>query len=220
MRGSSTSRSARPSTRRPQGNIGPVTEALIDALGAPFAFACPAFPENGRTVFRGHLFVGDQLLSDTGMRHHPLTPMADANLVRVLQAQAQRRVGLLRHDTIARGAAAVRARIEVLIAEGRELAIADAVADDDLRTLARAAVDQLITAGSGVALGLPAVYAERGWLVPDADAAQLDAVGGHAPCCPARVRPRRMRRSRSGSTTAARRCASTRRRSPPACRSR
>lgn len=165
----------------PAGNIGPVTEALMDALGAPFAFACPAFPENGRTVFRGHLFVGDQLLSDTGMRHHPLTPMTDANLVRVLQAQTKRRVGLLRHDTVGRGAAAIRARVEVLIAEGKELAIADAVADDDLRALARATIDHpLITAGSGVALGLPEVYAERGWLVPDADAAQLDAVGGHA----------------------------------------
>lgn len=165
----------------PAGNIGPVTEALMDALGAPFAFACPAFPENGRTVFRGHLFVGDTLLSDTGMRQHPLTPMTDANLVRVLQAQTKRRVGLLRHDAVGRGATAIRARIEVLIAEGKELAIADAVADDDLRALAQAAVDHpLITAGSGVALGLPAVYAERGWLVPDADAAQLDAVGGHA----------------------------------------
>ena len=165
----------------PNGNIGPVTEALMDALGAPFAFACPAFPENGRTVFRGHLFVGDALLSDTGMRHHPLTPMTDSNLVRVLQAQTKRRVGLLRHDTVARGAAAIRARIDALLAEGKALAIADAVADDDLRALASAAVDHpLITAGSGVALGLPEAYAARGWLVPDANAARLDAVGGHA----------------------------------------
>jgi uncharacterized protein YgbK (DUF1537 family) len=165
----------------PNGNIGPVTEALMDALGAPFAFACPAFPENGRTVFRGHLFVGEALLSDTGMRHHPLTPMTDSNLVRVLQAQTRRRVGLLRHDTVARGAAAIRARIETLLAEGKALAIADAVADDDLRALASAAVDlPLITAGSGVALGLPEAYAARGWLVPDANAARLDAVGGHA----------------------------------------
>ncbi|MBC7733018.1 MAG: four-carbon acid sugar kinase family protein, partial [Bacteriovorax sp.] len=67
----------------PAGNIGPVTEALMEALGTDFTVACPAFPENGRTVFRGHLFVGDELLSDSGMRHHPLTPMLDANLVRV-----------------------------------------------------------------------------------------------------------------------------------------
>ena len=90
----------------PAGNIGPVADALMDALDAPFAFACPAFPENGRSVYRGHLFVGDQLLSDTGMREHPLTPMTDSNLVRVLQAQTRRRVGLLRHDSVGRGAAA------------------------------------------------------------------------------------------------------------------
>ncbi len=165
----------------PAGNIGPVAEALMDALDAPFAFACPAFPENGRTVYRGHLFVGDVLLSDSGMRHHPLTPMTDANLVRVLQAQVQRRVGLLRHDTVARGPAAIGARIEALRAEGKPLAIADAITDDDLRALARAAAElPLIVAGSGVALGLPEVYAAQGWLAPDADAARLDVVGGHA----------------------------------------
>jgi uncharacterized protein YgbK (DUF1537 family) len=165
----------------PAGNIGPVTEALMDALDAPFAIACPAFPENGRTVFRGHLFVGDALLSDTGMRDHPLTPMTDSNLVRVLQAQTQRKVGLLRHDTVAQGPAAVRARIEALVQEGARLAIADAVDNDALRTLARACIDlPLITAGSGLALGLPEVYAARGWVVPDANAAALDAVGGHA----------------------------------------
>ena len=84
----------------PQGNIGPVTDALMAALGTDFTIACPAFPENGRTVFRGHLFVGDQLLSDSGMRHHPLTPMTDANLVRVLQAQTRQPVGLLRYDCL------------------------------------------------------------------------------------------------------------------------
>lgn len=165
----------------PAGNIGPVTDALMDALDAPFAIVCPAFPENGRTVFRGHLFVGDALLSDTGMREHPLTPMTDSNLVRVLQAQTRRRVGLLRHDTIARGPAAIRVRIEALAAEGVQLAIADAIGNDDLRALAQASVDlPLITAGSGLALGLPEVYAARGWVVPDANAAELDAVEGHA----------------------------------------
>ncbi len=161
------------------GNIGPVTEALMQALGADFTIACPAFPENGRTIFRGHLFVGDELLSDSGMRHHPLTPMTDANLVRVLQAQCERRVGLLRYDLIAQGAAAVRERIAALRADGITLAVADAVDNDDLRVLADACADlPLLTAGSGLALGLPAVYAERGWLVPDADAAALDAAAG------------------------------------------
>src|SRR5207344_430422 len=88
----------------PAGNIGPVTDALIDALGTDFTIACPAFPENGRTIFRGHLFVGDELLSDSGMRNHPLTPMRDANLVRVLQQQTARKVGLVAYDVVARGA--------------------------------------------------------------------------------------------------------------------
>lgn len=165
----------------PRGNIGPVAEALMEALDAPFAIVCPAFPENGRTVFRGHLFVGDALLSDTGMRDHPLTPMTDANLVRVMQAQSRAKVGLLRHDLVARGAAAVRARIEALVGEGVRFGIGDAIDDDALRTLARASAGlPLIVAGSGVALGLPQVYAEQAWVVPDAGAARLDAVGGHA----------------------------------------
>ena len=165
----------------PAGNIGPVTDALMDALGATFTIACPAFPENGRTIFRGHLFVGDELLSDSGMRNHPLTPMTDANLVRVLQAQSVRRVGLIRCDTITQGAAAVSERIAALQREGSAIAIADATSNDDLRTLAVACADlPLLTAGSGLALGLPAIYAERGWLVPDAHAAALDATTGRA----------------------------------------
>ena len=163
----------------PAGNIGPVTDALMDALGTDFTIACPAFPENGRTIFRGHLFVGDELLSDSGMRRHPLTPMTDANLVRVLQAQTARRVGLLRYDTVAQGVDAARARIENLRSDGVAIAIADATNNDALRTLAAACADlPLLTAGSGLALGLPAVYAERGWLVPDAGAAVLDPVQG------------------------------------------
>ena len=165
----------------PRGNIGPVAEALMAALGAEFAIACPAFPENGRSVYRGHLFVGDALLSDTGMREHPLTPMTDANLVRWLQAQTPLRIGLLRHDAVAAGAGAVRARIAALRVEGVRIAVADAICNDDLRTLAAATADlPLLVAGSGLALGLPAAYAARGWIQPDARAAALSAVGGHA----------------------------------------
>jgi uncharacterized protein YgbK (DUF1537 family) len=94
----------------PAGNIGPVAEALLQALGAPVAIACPAFPENGRTVFRGHLFVGDQLLSDSGMRDHPLTPMTDSNLVRVLQAQSTGRWACCATTCWPKGADAARAR--------------------------------------------------------------------------------------------------------------
>jgi len=165
----------------PAGNIGPVAEALADALEAGLALVCPAFPENGRTVFRGHLFVGDVLLSDSGMRDHPLTPMTDANLVRVLQAQCTREVGLLRHDVVARGVAAVRERLDALRRDGAGFAIADAIDDDALRVLAEACADMpLLVAGSGVALGLPAAYARRGELLPDAQAARLDAPAGPA----------------------------------------
>jgi uncharacterized protein YgbK (DUF1537 family) len=165
----------------PQGNIGPVTEALLAALHSDFTIACPAFPENGRTIYRGHLFVGDVLLSDSGMRHHPLTPMRDANLVRVLQAQMAGRVGLLAHDTVVQGAAALRERIAMQRAQGVRVAIADAIRNDDLRVLARACADlPLLTAGSGLALGLPDAYRERGWLRADREAARLDRMTGLA----------------------------------------
>ncbi len=163
------------------GNIGPVADALLDALSGDFAIVCPAFPENGRTIFRGHLFVGDALLSDSGMRSHPLTPMTDANLVRVLQSQTTSRVGLLRYDVVAQGVDATRRQITSLRAEGVRFAIADAIDNDDLRTLAQACADlPLITAGSGVALGLPDVYASQAWLTLDAHAATLPEVGGFA----------------------------------------
>jgi uncharacterized protein YgbK (DUF1537 family) len=164
-----------------EGNIGPVAEALLQALDSDFTIACPAFPENGRTIFRGHLFVGDQLLSDSGMRHHPLTPMTDANLVNVLQAQVQDRVGLVRYDTVAQGAAAVGARFAQLRGEGVKFAVVDAINNDDLRAIASACAElPLLTAGSGVALGLPELYAAQGWVTPDASAAELPSVGGRA----------------------------------------
>ena len=144
----------------PQGNIGPVAEALLAELDADFALVTPAFPEAGRTVFKGHLFVGDQLLSDSPMRQHPLTPMTDANLVRLLQVQCRRsRVGLVEHRTVARGAGAVRECIDALRAEGCRLAIADAVDDADLHVLAQAAQPlKLVVAGSGLAIGMPALH--------------------------------------------------------------
>ena len=165
----------------PQGNIGPVAEALLRALGSDFSIACPASPENGRTIFRGHLFVDDQLLCDSGMRDHPLTPMRDASLVRLLQAQMHGRVGLIRYDTVAQGIPAVQARIAALRQEGVSIAIADAIDNEALRVLGAACAElPLLTAGSGLALGLPDVYARRGWMTPDAHAARLDAVGGAA----------------------------------------
>jgi uncharacterized protein YgbK (DUF1537 family) len=159
----------------PQGNIGPVAEALMDALGCDFTIATPAFPDNQRTFFKGHLFVGDVLLSDSGMRNHPLTPMADANLVRVLQAQARRKVGLIDHAAVAAGEAAIRARIAALKAEGAGMAIVDAVCNDDLLRLGPALADMpLVTAGSGVAIGLPANFG----IQPTAQAAALPPATG------------------------------------------
>ncbi|NIF52284.1 3-oxo-tetronate kinase [Burkholderia sp. Ax-1724] len=167
------------------GNIGPVAEALLDALSvhgeAPFAIACPAFPENGRTIYRGHLFVGDVLLNESGMENHPLTPMTDANLVRVLQAQAKHKVGLVRYDAVAKGADAVRAAIAALKRDGVRMAIADAVSDADLHTLGEACADlPLITGGSGVALGLPANFRRAGLLEAAGDAAALPLIEGAA----------------------------------------
>ncbi|AQT10225.1 HopAN1 protein [Pseudomonas protegens] len=160
------------------GNIGQVSEALLEALGCDFTLACPAFPENGRTIFRGHLFVQDQLLSESGMQHHPLTPMTDANLVRVLQSQTRLPVGLLRYDSIAQGVEAVRSRIAELRGQGVALAIADALSDADLYTLGAACADlPLLTGGSGLALGLPENFRRAGKL-RDLDAASLPKVAG------------------------------------------
>jgi len=167
------------------GNLGPVTDALLDALSAEFAgrasftIACPAFPENGRTIFRGHLFVGDTLLNESGMENHPLTPMRDANLVRVLQRQTGSKVGLVRYDALAQGAPRVRAAFDALRADGVRIAIADAVSDADLHTLGAACTDlALLTGGSGIALGLPANFRRAGLLGEQADAAQLPRVDG------------------------------------------
>ena len=140
----------------PQGNIGPVTEALMQALNTRFTIATPAFPDNKRTVFKGHLFVGEVLLSESGMQNHPLTPMTDSNLVRVLQAQSRGKVGLIDHLVVARGELAIRERIGVLQAQGFSVAIVDALTNEDLMRLGPALKGMaLVTAGSGVAIGLP-----------------------------------------------------------------
>ncbi|MEU6764108.1 3-oxo-tetronate kinase [Streptomyces sp. NPDC046853] len=158
------------------GNIGPVTEALMDALGTDFTVATPAFPDNGRTVFKGHLFVGDVLLSESGMRHHPLTPMTDSNLVSVLGAQTKRPVGLIDHSVVAAGADEIARRVETLRAQGVGAAIVDAVSNDDLVRLGAAVKGlPLVTAGSGLAIGLPANWGFE----PSPAAAELPAPGGH-----------------------------------------
>lgn len=151
----------------PAGNIGPVAAALLDLLGEPFTVACPAFPANGRSVYRGHLFVGDLLLSESPMKDHPLTPMRDANLVRVLQAQTPLSVGLIAYDVVHRGADAIEGAFEAATAGGTRIAIVDAIDDADMRAIGHAARRlKLVTGGSGIALGLPDNF-RTGGLLPE-----------------------------------------------------
>lgn len=163
------------------GNIGPVGDALLDALKAKQAIYCPAFPENNRTIFFGHLFVGDVLLSDSHMRHHPLTPMTDASLVRVLARQTKHKVGLTPLKQVQAGSAILRAALDKLAADGVRHVVVDAVADTDLGIIGEAIGDDvLVTGGSGVALGLPAAYRRRGLLTHKAGADALPKVTGAA----------------------------------------
>jgi uncharacterized protein YgbK (DUF1537 family) len=163
-----------------EGNIGPVAEALMDALGTDFTIYCPAFPENGRTIFKGYLFVGDGLLSESGMRDHPLTPMRDPSLVRVLAAQTTRPVGLVPLAAVSAGPDAIRDAFGRLTTAGTAHAVVDAVSDADLYRLGAAVADlPLITGGSGLALGLPENFRRRGLLAErGADAAVSAALGG------------------------------------------
>jgi uncharacterized protein YgbK (DUF1537 family) len=164
-----------------QGNIGPVADALLHALGAGFAVACPAFPANARSVYQGHLFVGNVLLNESGMENHPLTPMTDANLVRVLSRQTDGLVGLAPYEAVARGVPALRAVLTALAEQGRRYAIVDAVSDEHLKTIGAAVAGHvLVTGGSGVAMGLPANFRTAGLLPERADPGALPPVQGAA----------------------------------------
>jgi uncharacterized protein YgbK (DUF1537 family) len=162
----------------PAGNIGPVIEALMDELDCTFSIATPAFPETGRTVVHGHLFLNDTLLSETGMRHHPLTPMTDANLVRVLQAQLNpgkgRRVGLIDYRTVSQSGQAIQQRMNELESKGFAIAIVDALSDEDLGRLGEALRGAaFLTAGSGLGNSLP-----RNWGFTPANRVDLPPARG------------------------------------------
>lgn len=164
-----------------QGNIGPVADALLKRLGSGFALACPAFPTNGRTIYLGHLFVGNALLSESGMENHPLTPMTDANLVRVMGRQTDGAVGLVPFNTVEQGAAATRQAMMRLAEQGRRYAIVDAVTDQHLLAIGEAAAQHaLITGGSGVAMGLPENFRRAGLLPARGNAASLPPMQGMA----------------------------------------
>ena len=147
------------------GNIGPVADALCDALGADLTVFNPAFPTNKRTVYKGYLFVGDELLSESGMRHHPLTPMTDPSLVRVLQRQTRHKVGLVQYATVVKGAQAVREAFAALRRDGVRHVVLDSITDEHLLTLGEACGElKLVTGGSGMAMGLPANFVRQGLL--------------------------------------------------------
>lgn len=153
----------------PDGNIGPVAEALMDALDTDQTIYCPAFPENGRAIFMGNLFVGEQPLHESPMKDHPLTPMRDSNLMRLLEPQVTRPVGLANRLVVDHGVQALRDRMQALRSEGVAHVIVDAVSDADLPTIAEACRDMpLMTGGSAVAMPLPQLYLRDGTLPADA----------------------------------------------------
>jgi len=164
-----------------RGNIGPVADALMEALHTDFTVACPAFPANRRTVYRGYLFVGDVLLHESGMQNHPLTPMTDSNLVRVLQAQSRGKVGLIGHESVAEGAAEIQRAYAKARTQGAGIAIVDAISDSDLIEIGAACRDMpLVTGGSGLGMGLAASFGAQGLLPENAEAGKLPHVDGLA----------------------------------------
>nr|WP_325264414.1 3-oxo-tetronate kinase [uncultured Rhizobium sp.] len=165
----------------PKGNIGPVTDALARELGTDLTIVCPAFPANRRTIYKGHLFVADQLLSDSPMRHHPLTPMTDSSLVRLMAAQSKLQVGLVSHENVAKGAESVRAAFEEARRRGDGVVVVDAITDQDLRVIGEAVAEfPLITGGSGIAIGLPENFRRAGLLQRDITAGQFEPPDGRA----------------------------------------
>ncbi|WP_372426696.1 3-oxo-tetronate kinase [Salinarimonas chemoclinalis] len=162
------------------GNIGPVTDALRGDAGAAIVPVCPAFPGTGRTVFQGHLFVGDRLLSESPLKDHPLNPMRDADLLRVLARQSADPVGLVAHADVRAGTDAIARRLEALAGAGRRAAIVDAVCDADLIPLGEAALAHPVSTGaSGLGHGLARALIASGRVRASASAA-LPEVGGPA----------------------------------------
>ena len=147
----------------PEGNIGPVAEALAAALNTKGVICCPAFPRAERRVFLGHLFVGDRLLSESGMENHPLNPMTDSDIRRWLARQSVSSVGHLSYELVQQGAEALKTALAL---SPHTLMIADALSDADLLVLGKAAAGMpLVTGGSGIALGLPQNFRDANLLI-------------------------------------------------------
>jgi uncharacterized protein YgbK (DUF1537 family) len=166
------------------GNIGPVMDALRTDCGETIVLVTPAFPETGRTVYQGNLFVGAVPLNESPLKDHPLNPMHDSNLVRVLARQSTTRIGLVDLAAIARGSAAVRARLAELSGKGFGAAIADAVFERDLETIGEVALDHRLSVGaSGFGLGLARALVASGRIKPGgSNAISAAPVGGPAAC--------------------------------------
>lgn len=163
------------------GNIGPVSEALMDALGVEQTVFCPAFPRAGRTVYHGHLFVGDSLLNESGMQSHPINPMTDANLTRFLAKQTSRGIGLVSYDDIRPGVSSVEERLSRLRRDGVSMVVTDTCSDENLATLASACASMpLVTGGSGLAHFLPDAYRKCGLLRSGTFAPEIPSVKGRS----------------------------------------
>lgn len=164
-----------------EGNIGPVANALAKRLGAELAIVCPAFPANGRSIYQGYLFVGAVPLHESSMKDHPLTPMRDSNLMRLMAAQAKTEVGLVDYATVLAGPAAVRARLAKIETSGVRYAVTDALTNEDLMTLGHAVSEHvLLTGGSGIAMGLPQNFRRAGLLPERPGPQELQAPAGRA----------------------------------------
>ncbi|HJQ24323.1 MAG TPA: 3-oxo-tetronate kinase [Blastocatellia bacterium] len=155
-----------------EGNIGPSIDAALDELNEPFTIALPALPVNGRATYMGYHFVHRQLLSDSPLSHHPLTPMTNANLVDLLGRQTRRPVGLVPYAVVEAGAEQIKDEFDRLRREGIAIAIVDCLNEQHLEAVCQAAADlRLITGSSAFGMRLPAIWRERGWLPTETEAA-------------------------------------------------
>src|SRR5215207_9942500 len=191
----------------PEGNIGPVGEALARALGVGGVAACPAFPTAGRTVYQGHLFVGDRLLNESGLENHPLNPMTDPDLRRWLARQSKEPVGLVPWPVVSRGGAALRQALDAAAARGERLVIVDAISDDDLLSIGDACAEAVLAGSCSKATlaqievhraGHPVLQVEveavmEGAVTPEALAAFVHAHAGEAPLVYSSAAPDKVR---------------------------
>ena len=165
------------------GNIGPVMDALTAASGDTIVLVTPAFPETGRTVYMGNLFVGQVPLNESPLKDHPLNPMHDANLVRVLARQSRTKIGLADRSVVSAGADALRRHLATLNSKGIAAVIADAITASDLETIGIVALGHRVSVGaSGIGLGLAQALVASGRVALHTVASSNTSVGGAAAC--------------------------------------